>query len=110
MQLILKLFILLIIMSINVKSFSLKCLKKTISSYTRIALSTNIHTSALRLNYSNIKLRYSPLLYNDASRINKNIGLYSTSPISWDDVDSIIANASSSNEDENTERKMTKGI
>jgi hypothetical protein len=97
-------------MSINVKSFSLKCLKKTISSYTRIALSTNIHTSALRLNYSNIKLRYSSLLYNDASRINKNIRLYSTSPISWDDVDSIIANASSSNEDENTERKMTKGI
>jgi len=98
-------------MSINVKSFSLKCLKKTISSYTRIALSTNIHTSALRLNYSNLKLRYSPLLYNlnDASRINKNIRLYSTSPISWDDVDSIIANASS-NEDDNAERKMTKGI
>jgi hypothetical protein len=95
-------------MSINVKSFSLKCLKKTISSYTRIALSTNIHTSALRLNYSNLK---SPLLYNlnDASRINKNIRLYSTSPISWDDVDSIIANASS-NEDDNAERKMTKGI
>lgn len=96
-------------MSICSKSFTLKCLKKTISSYPR-PLIANIYTSSLRLNNSYLKIKHSPLFYtlNGASVINKNIRLYHTSPISWDDVDNIIANTQESKEEEPYDKK-TKG-
>ena len=101
MQFVLK-FIILSIMSLSARSFSLKCLKKTTSLYTtslKSALSTNI------FNYSYSKSK----LYNvnDVSVANKNFRLYSTSPISWNDVDNIIAAASKS--EESTIEKKTKG-
>ena len=90
-------------MSLSARSFSLKCLKKTTSLYTtslKSALSTNI------FNYSYSKSK----LYNvnDVSVANKNFRLYSTSPISWNDVDSIIAGTSSTSEASTLEKK-TKG-
>ena len=103
MQFVLK-FIILSIMSLSVRSFSLKCLKKTTSLYTRSlrsALSTNI------FNYSYSKSKYSSQLTNVAI-VNKNFRLYSTSPISWNDVDSIIAGTSPTSEATTLEKK-TKG-
>ena len=74
-----KLLLLAIIMSISIKTFSLKCLKNTLSLYTR---SSNLHPTTTSFNIWN-PVNYIAL---------QNIKLYSSSPISWDDVDSITAN------------------
>ena len=71
------LLLLLLIMSISIRTFSLKCLKNTLSIYGTRA--PNFHrTTTTSLNK----------IWNSVNYIAfKNIRLYSSSPISWDEVD-----------------------
>ena len=93
--------LLVIIMSISIRSFSLKCLKNTLSLYTTRTTSLNLHRSTTS---SLNKIVCNPVNYMTL----KNIRLYSSSPISWDEVDNIIANNVNEPKKENVMK--TKGI
>jgi hypothetical protein len=89
-------------MSISIRSFSLKCLKNTLSLYTTRTASLNLYrstTSSLNKIVCNPAVNYMTL---------KNIRLYSSSPISWDEVDNIIANNVNEPKKENVMK--TKGM